>query len=320
MNRLKPPVPIPRCRAAATARCTGPLRFGAVRAAAADLQPWRDLAGQVVPTPRDALEPGRGLLHQPAHLRIVRDLRGLARPVDAQHQHACPPGYARAGAHDGEAAIDIGATVSSTERRSCLGATRAPARVGARQPTTPAADGSSGQTTGKTDDDGERPSHEHPPQLVNLVRHRGPRGARHNTPGHPDLGSGGARPGTRHGVPMGCHDGCPRPRRALACAAPDAHHETGASCATRRAATLPGPAARARPLRGAAHAVDRGQGARARCRATGRVTVTASPGKGLEATLELTERLAGHGYTAVPAPGRPDGARPRRARRDLRRG
>ena len=26
MNRLKPPVPIPRCRAAVTARCTGPLR------------------------------------------------------------------------------------------------------------------------------------------------------------------------------------------------------------------------------------------------------------------------------------------------------
>jgi methylenetetrahydrofolate reductase (NADPH) len=30
------------------------------------------------------------------------------------------------------------------------------------------------------------------------------------------------------------------------------------------------------------------------------VTVTASPGKGLEATLELTERLAGHGYVTVP--------------------
>src|SRR5690349_11842253 len=30
------------------------------------------------------------------------------------------------------------------------------------------------------------------------------------------------------------------------------------------------------------------------------VTVTASPSKGLEATLELTERLTGHGYTAVP--------------------
>ena len=30
------------------------------------------------------------------------------------------------------------------------------------------------------------------------------------------------------------------------------------------------------------------------------VTVTASPGKGLEATLDLTERLTGHGYTAVP--------------------
>jgi methylenetetrahydrofolate reductase (NADPH) len=30
------------------------------------------------------------------------------------------------------------------------------------------------------------------------------------------------------------------------------------------------------------------------------VTVTASPSKGLEATLDLTERLAGHGYAVVP--------------------
>lgn len=30
------------------------------------------------------------------------------------------------------------------------------------------------------------------------------------------------------------------------------------------------------------------------------LTVTASPGKGLEATLDLTERLTKHGYTAVP--------------------
>ncbi len=30
------------------------------------------------------------------------------------------------------------------------------------------------------------------------------------------------------------------------------------------------------------------------------VTITASPGKGLEATLELAERLAGHGYVVVP--------------------
>jgi methylenetetrahydrofolate reductase (NADPH) len=30
------------------------------------------------------------------------------------------------------------------------------------------------------------------------------------------------------------------------------------------------------------------------------VTVTASPAKGIEATLSLTERLAGHGYAAVP--------------------
>jgi methylenetetrahydrofolate reductase (NADPH) len=30
------------------------------------------------------------------------------------------------------------------------------------------------------------------------------------------------------------------------------------------------------------------------------VTVTASPGKGLEATLDLTERLTKHGYTAIP--------------------
>ena len=33
---------------------------------------------------------------------------------------------------------------------------------------------------------------------------------------------------------------------------------------------------------------------------TDAVTVTASPGKGLEATLDLTERLTKHGYTAVP--------------------
>ena len=30
------------------------------------------------------------------------------------------------------------------------------------------------------------------------------------------------------------------------------------------------------------------------------VTITASPSKGLEATIDLAERLAGHGYTAVP--------------------
>ena len=30
------------------------------------------------------------------------------------------------------------------------------------------------------------------------------------------------------------------------------------------------------------------------------VTVTASPSKGLEATFDLTERLVGHGYVAVP--------------------
>src|SRR4051794_38953752 len=30
------------------------------------------------------------------------------------------------------------------------------------------------------------------------------------------------------------------------------------------------------------------------------VTVTASPAKGLEATLDLAERLAGHGYVVVP--------------------
>ena len=30
------------------------------------------------------------------------------------------------------------------------------------------------------------------------------------------------------------------------------------------------------------------------------VTVTASPSKGLEATLDLAERLTGHGYTTVP--------------------
>jgi methylenetetrahydrofolate reductase (NADPH) len=31
-----------------------------------------------------------------------------------------------------------------------------------------------------------------------------------------------------------------------------------------------------------------------------KVTVTASPAKGLEPTLEITERLAGHGYGVVP--------------------
>jgi methylenetetrahydrofolate reductase (NADPH) len=30
------------------------------------------------------------------------------------------------------------------------------------------------------------------------------------------------------------------------------------------------------------------------------LTITASPGKGLEATIDLAERLAGHGYTVVP--------------------
>src|SRR6478609_8417448 len=30
------------------------------------------------------------------------------------------------------------------------------------------------------------------------------------------------------------------------------------------------------------------------------ITVTASPSKGLEPTLDLAERLTGHGYTAVP--------------------
>ena len=30
------------------------------------------------------------------------------------------------------------------------------------------------------------------------------------------------------------------------------------------------------------------------------VTITSSPSKGLEATLELSERLAGHGYAVVP--------------------
>ena len=30
------------------------------------------------------------------------------------------------------------------------------------------------------------------------------------------------------------------------------------------------------------------------------LTVTASPAKGLDATLELTEKLVGHGYSVVP--------------------
>ena len=36
------------------------------------------------------------------------------------------------------------------------------------------------------------------------------------------------------------------------------------------------------------------------CPATGSITVTASPSKGLEATLDLAERLTGHGYGVVP--------------------
>ena len=42
-----------------------------------------------------------------------------------------------------------------------------------------------------------------PLSFVNLCAIVGPRAARHKTPAHPDLGSGGARAGTRHGVPVG---------------------------------------------------------------------------------------------------------------------
>ena len=37
-----------------------------------------------------------------------------------------------------------------------------------------------------------------------------------------------------------------------------------------------------------------------RCRSDIPLTVTASPAKGLDATLELTEKLVGHGYSVVP--------------------
>ena len=48
------------------------------------------------------------------------------------------------------------------------------------------------------------------------------------------------------------------------------------------------------------------------------ITVTASPTKGLEATFELAERLAGHGYAVVPHLAARMVTRPRRARGDLR--
>ena len=48
------------------------------------------------------------------------------------------------------------------------------------------------------------------------------------------------------------------------------------------------------------------------------VTITASPSKGLEATIDLAERLAGHGLHRRAAPGRPDDHRPHGARRALR--
>ena len=40
------------------------------------------------------------------------------------------------------------------------------------------------------------------------------------------------------------------------------------------------------------------------------LTVTASPAKGIDATLDLTERLPTQGYHVVPAPGGPDDHRP----------
>ena len=57
---------------------------------------------------------------------------------------------------------------------------------------------------------------------------------------------------------------------------------------------------RARALRGAAHGLDRGQACSSTSPLDRTVTVTASPSKGLEATLDLAERLTGHGYVAVP--------------------
>ena len=88
------------------------------------------------------------------------------------------------------------------------------------------------------------------------------------------------------------------PRRATL-GMPDAHHET--SCTMRNKSSA---ATMARLLEHARYEVlptasteDKLLEHVPRDRT---ITVTASPGKGLEATLDLAERLTGHGYVAVP--------------------
>ena len=73
----------------------------------------------------------------------------------------------------------------------------------------------------------------------------------------------------------------------------------GAQCATRPRSGHGRPPAAQRPLRGAADRLDRGR-VLEHLGTDQQVTITASPSKGLEATLDLAERLTGHGYTAVP--------------------
>ena len=79
-----------------------------------------------------------------------------------------------------------------------------------------------------------------------------------------------------------------------------------------------GPAAGARPLRGAAHRLDRGHGARARAAPDQRVTVTASPEQGAGGDPRPGRAADRPRLHRRPAPRRPDGPRPRRARGDLR--
>ena len=78
------------------------------------------------------------------------------------------------------------------------------------------------------------------------------------------------------------------------------------------------PAARPRPLRGAADAVVRGDGPHApRARASPSRSPRRRP-RGSRRRSTLAERLAARGLRRRAAPGGPDDVRPRRARRDLR--